>query len=469
MPVLVIEGKDFLKGVSSFEDVADGGYSPQSKGISPYATPGLLKPGPTVNFSSASYPAEGVFAFGCWSANVAPGITRAVSGTGSPNYDGKFYTTNDSGQPTLANTDTGNDYKRGQTFMVRYKGNFYVTSTTDIAMLNYDLSTADFDYWVTTKGKAALTSTNPHPMAIFADILYIADGRYLHSIDGTTATTQVLILPEDFVITDLELYNGLLYISAAKFQNLTENVPAIDACIFTWDSFSPTFIDQLPLQDPIDSMKVFGGTLLLFCQNYMGYWTGSTVNVLRQLTARVYKNMIGITKDRLYFPQTGDVMCLGNPIMSKPKFFSIPMKMPDFPGGTIDSLYCPRPGYIIFGSTTNMMSANDVDGSNNTSVSFYSNKISLRAYCKVTKIIVESEPLVASSSMTLSFVDSKGVTRTIGVYSNAAFPGVSFHEFQVFEQIPTFYYQQVVTFNAVPKGIRRIYVVHEPVELPPNA
>lgn len=467
MAVLVIDRKDFLKGVSSFDDVADGGYSPSSKGINPFATPGLLKPGPTFNSAVGTPPAGGIFAFSTWHTNIAPGIVRMLGGTGSSNFDGKFYTADDFGTLTLAATDTANDYKAGISDMIRYKSEFYCTSTTDIAKSNYDFSSNDFDYWVTTKGKTALQSGYPHPMVIFADILFIADGRYLHQIDGTTCTSQVLILPEDYVITALELYNGLIYIAAAKFSGLTENVPALDACIFTWDSYSATWIDEFPVQDPIDSMKVFGGTLLVFAQNYMGYWTGSTINVLRQITSRVYKYQISITKDRLLYLQGDSLFCLGNPVMNKPRFFSIPAVCPS---GSFMALFCHRPGKAICPNSTTMYSIQDLDGGTGTGRTFYSNKYNLPAFSKISTVIVVSEALTATTDISLSFIDSTNTTRTIGSYTHTLYGGVSYHTFDVgiLNIPPTFTYQQLVTFTTNPKGIRAIYVVYEPVEMVTN-
>ena len=44
------------------------------------------------------------------------------------------------------------------------------------------------------------------------------------------------------------MYNNLIYITAAKYSATSEDVPAIDARIFTWDSFSPSWIDEIAIQ-----------------------------------------------------------------------------------------------------------------------------------------------------------------------------------------------------------------------------
>lgn len=467
MPVLIIDQKDFLRGLSSFDDTPDGGYSPRSTGINVFSTPGLLKPGPDPVEVAGAVAADGILGWSTWSVNLAPGITRMVAGTGSSAFDGKFYLSDDSAQTTLAATDTAHDYKPGVTNMIRYKGNFYVTSNTDIAMLNFDFSVNDFSYWVTTKGKAALTPNVPHPMVTYADILFIADGRYLHMIDGTTATTQVLILPEDYTISDLELYDGKIYIAASKFTGYSENVPALDARIFTWDSYSASFVDEFPLQDPIESMRVFGGTLVLFSQYYVGYWTGSTVNVLRMLTNRVRRYQISISKDRLYYAQGKSVFCMGNPVMQKTKFFSAPIY---YATQDITAIFCHRPGIMMVNSGTKMLNVSDLDAGTGVEKSFYSLKYPLGGYSVIQKVIIESEALAALTNIGLQYIDSEGTVREIGTYSHTAFGAISYHEFdmQIKAHRPTYFYQQIVNFVANPKGIRRIYVIYGPTELPPN-
>lgn len=468
MPWLTIDARDFLRGISTYDELSDGGYSPSSKGINPFVSPGLIKPGAAISSGASTLTgaADGLFGWSTWHTNVAPGITRAIGGSGSSNFDGKFYTMSDTGALTLGATDASRDYKPGISSMIRYKGNFYITSTTDIAMCNFDFSTNDFVYWRTTKGRTALQSGYPHPMCVYGDILYIADGRYLHKIDGTTATEQVLILPEDYVISDLEVYNNKIFMAAAKYQALAEDVPATEARVFTWDSLPSSFVDEFPLQDPIDTLKTFGGALMVFTQTTFGYWNGGTINPLRQITNRVYKYRVSITKDRLYYADGTSIVCFGNPSVTNPRFFSIPLEAE----GSITALFCPRPGKIIVSSLTTTYGTDNIDQSTATGKIFYSNKYNLRYYSKIKEVIVVTEALASGSDIDLAYLDSVEAVRTIGSYDFATLGAVSFRRFEVNNDIPTFTFQLKATFTATPnKGIRRVFVRYEPTGDKPNS
>lgn len=469
MPTIVLDQKDFLRGISSYDNVFDGGFSPLSVGVSPFATPGLISPGPNPTpASTTGVETRGVFAWATWHTALAPGIGRAISA--NANKDGKFLLLSSAGGTTLAQTDTGKDYEPIITDLIRYRSLFYATSNTDIAELNSDFSTIDNDYWTATRGQAALTAGVPHPMVIYGDIMYIADGNSLHSLDGSTATTDALLLPSDYIIAALEVHQNLITIAASKFTD-TSGGTAIDSRIFTWNGFSPTFIDEFVVQERIDALKVFGGVLMATTPSFVGYWTGSTLNVLRALETNVYKHQIAIDRDRLYLAQGTKVLCFGTPIMSGPKFFSYPIKTE----ATIIGLtsYISEKMHLSFNDANLGAQAlwhiADLDAADDTGVSFYSNKIPLGTYGFIKKIIVETEALSSGADMDIFYTDSKGVTNTVGEYSFSSFGAVSFHEFEVFTHSPTFITQLKITWNATPKAFRRVYIVFEPAELRPNA
>lgn len=469
MPTIVIDQKDFLRGVSSYDDLLDGGYSPLSVGISPFTTPGLIGPGPNPSsISTTGVGSRGIFAWSTWHTALSPGVGRAVSANSSK--DGTFLLLSATGGTTLAQTDTGKDYEPIITDMIRYKAKFYVTSNTDITELNSDFSAIDNDFWTSTKSEGALTAGVPHPLVLYGDIMYIADGNVLHQLDGTTSSEDVLILPSDYIITALEVHQNLIYIAASKFSDTTGGT-ALDSRLFTWNGYSPKFIDEYVLQTRVDAIKVFGGVLLLTTPKYVGYWTGSTINVLRRLTTNVYKHQIAVDNDRLYLAQGTAVLCLANPVLSASKFFSFPIKTED----TIIGLT----SYI---SDVMLLSFNDsgvgsqalwaitnLDASNDTGVTLYSNKIPLNTYAIIEKIIIEGEALTSGASTLLEYITSKGTTVSVGTHSYANYGGISYREYEVFDNEPTYFIQFKPTFTSGAKGIRRIYIKYRPSEFPPNA
>ena len=467
MQTLTFDARNFLRGISMSDELADGGFSPNSKGINLFASPGLVLPGDSPYFQYGA-PAgnvvdfKGVIAWSSTQTNVAPGPARAVSANNA--NDGRFYLVSDSGQPTQAATDTVRDYVEGKTDMVYYRGDFYITSTTNIALCNYDFSVNDFTWWTGTKGKTALNPSYPHKMCQYGGILYVIDGNLVHSWDGTTATHTALDLPPGFIATDITTYGNLIYISASLFDPDSSGVSVMSR-IFTWDGYSDSFIDEFPVQEVIDALIVFGGSLIVTTRSYVGYWNGSTVSPLYPLTSSVYKHQYAITNDRLYLLQGRDILCFGNPLISHPKFFSFPLR---HPSKAMNSLYSYNRGTVLFGvaDASNPGSGSfNVGGSSSTGLHLYSNKIFLGRYSKIRSVILETEALTAGASIGVNYLNSDGVTKAVGTYSHANFGGISKHEFDVNAHDPTLTVQLDLVWNATPnKGIRRVHVTYEPTE-----
>jgi len=61
MPILTIDAKDFFRGVSTTDELADGGFSPLSKGINLFASPGLLLPGKNPSSGGSNDETNGIF------------------------------------------------------------------------------------------------------------------------------------------------------------------------------------------------------------------------------------------------------------------------------------------------------------------------------------------------------------------------------------------------------------------------
>lgn len=465
MPILTIDARDWFRGISTSDELADGGFSPLSKGINLFAMAGLLLPGPApLDVGTSSLTTKGVFAWSTHHTNVSPGIGRALGANSSD--DGKFFTMDDAGTPTLAASDTSRDYKVNESDMIRYgaSNEQFTTSTTDVAKSNFDFSSNDFNWWRTTLGLTTLVSGVPHHFCQYGTILYFSDGRYIHSWDGTTGTYNALDLPVGYVITDIRVYQNLIFIAAAKFDPLGGG-ESTDCRIFTWDGFSDSFLDELPVQEKIDSLIVFGGTLFVTTASYVAYFTGSTISPLYPLTSNVYKYQFAITKDRLYLLQGADVLCYGNPILSRPKFFSFPLKYT----GNLVGITSYRSGKIVYASSTQFGSWSDVNGSNQAGGIFYGNRLPFGAQVRIRAVILEHEALASGSSVTIEYIDDQQVARSVGTLSFAAFGAVTKHRFNTFNKPATLTLQSKLTFGVIPnKGIRRIHIWYEPSELREN-
>lgn len=464
MPILTIDAKDFFRGVSTTDELADGGFSPLSKGINLFASPGLLLPGRAPTDSAGSVSTGGIFAWSTHHTNISPGIGRGVGNNAS--LDGKFFTLADGGGATLMASDTGRDYKPNETDLIRFgtSNEQFSTSQTNIGKSDYEFGVNDFTWWTVTLGKTALGAGVPHHFVQYGSFLYITDGRYLHSWDGATGTYNALDLPDGYVITDITVYNNLIFMAAAKFDPLGGG-ESINCRIFTWDSISDSFLDEFPVQERIDSLIVFGGTLMVTTQRYIGYFTGSTISPLYPLTTNVYKYQWAITNDRLYLLQDTDVLCYGNPVMSRPKFFSFPLRHTS----SLIGITSYRSGKIVYSLASAAGSWSDVNGSDKTGDIYYGNRIAFGRLVKIRAVIVESEALSSGSDIDLAYINDTATTKTVGSYDFATLGAVLRHQFDLFNHAPTFTFQPKITFTATTnKGIRRIHVWYEATELKPN-
>lgn len=472
MPVLTIDAKDFFRGMSTSDELADGGFSPLSKGINLFASPGLVLPGALPVDQSSGVTTGGIFAWSSWHTNVSPGIGRGL-GSLLSNQDGKFFTLSDAGAATLADSDTGRNYVANESDMIRYASaatpNLFSSSQTDICLSNFDFSVQDYTWWTGTKGKAALTAGVPHHFTQYGAILYWTNGRVIQSWDGSTANDAALNLPFGYIATDIEVHQNLIFIAASKFDPIGGG-ECIDNRIFTWDGFSPTFIDEYVVQQRIDSLIVFGGVLYVTTQKFMGYFTGATISPLYPLTSPVYHYQYAITNDRLYLLQGSDLLCYGNPIVSKPKFFSFPLKH----SASLIGINSYRVGKIAYAYASASGAWSDVNGSDSTGVAFYSNKMNFGRQVKIRKIILETELLASGAVQTTQYIDDEAATQTpsssSGVFSYALHGAVGKHKHNVFNTPATHTAQFKHTFTTGPnKGLRRATVWYEASELTENA
>lgn len=464
MPQIVLDARTFLKGVSVSDDLTDGGYSPNSKGINLFAKPGLITAGkiPVDAVGSGGGVATGgIFAWSTHPANVSPGIGRGLGNDSS--HNGYFYTLSDAGAATRVTSDSGNTYLPQVSDLFRYgaSNNQFSTSNTDVGMHAFDFSSTNFNWWTSTESQAALGANVPHNLFQFGSIMYITDGRYLHSWDGTTASSQVLILPVGYVINSAVVYQNSIMIAASRFSPLGGG-EATDSRLFLWDGFSSSYSDEYVLQENIDTLILFGGTLLATTKTYIGYWTGSTIAALYPLSSQIFKYQFCVTNDRLYLLQSNnDLLCYGNPSLAHPKFFSFPLHNTN----NLIGITSYRRGKIVYAYASQAGSYSDVNGSDQTGQTFYGNKIFLGGPASVKYVIVESELLTTGADMVIGFIDSTGTSVTLSFdYSYAVLGGKYAHVFRSSKMDVTYAIQPYITFSATPLGIRRLTYIYESTE-----
>lgn len=277
---IVLTGEDFKRGMNSDTFALDGFFdNVESYGIDITSVPGVLYPqqAPDYDVTQASSGDLIAWCKGGGPFGASPN-TLVVSATG------KMYL---AGSANLSSNyqDTINTYNKYFTDAVFYKGSFYVTSQQNIAKLDTSdgttITSASPSWW-TGLGYSSLDLHTPHPMVIFEDSLWIADGYRLHKFDGTTVTYNAFMLTSDQQITALfvDPGSGRLMIATTQGVNGSGSLPRV-AKINFWDGYSNKVLRSVVVDAMVSAIISNGGTIYMFSNYSMGYWNGSGISWLR--------------------------------------------------------------------------------------------------------------------------------------------------------------------------------------------
>ena len=331
-----IDASSWTKGVNSWPELYDGGLSPDSYNFDINLEPGVLAPAeePTDAFLTAGLPPYGILASTLVQDNFRDLDPVCVMGDGTVNSDGSYYEVQNNGDMTkIGSTDTGNDYAPRIVDMEYYKSHVYTTTDEDITKQDFDLTSRDLSWWQTTEGQSALTPYVPHPMEVYSDILYIADGQYLHQNDNGTIQTQVFDLGSEWTIRDIQEYAGNLYISATKYFSESFSGREGNSFVFKWNGFAISALNKFKVDEPINVLTVFDNVLFGFCNNYLKWFDGKKFNDLKDLNEPVSFADVASSDSSLFFldapasdngqfPPKYNIMRYATPSFGSQKVFS---------------------------------------------------------------------------------------------------------------------------------------------------
>lgn len=429
-PSLRIDKTDYLKGNNSYQNYPDGGFVTDSIGANPFSKPGLLAQAPSIGSAmhgAGWWPRKGVLAI-------------AQGGVGAISYNNMVTMAEDTGVglwgllssttgdiTLLAGSDTtvGRTYSLGMIDSTFYNGKMYTAVMDDMVEQNIDGSGRLLTWWTVTKGKAAMTTTVPHPMLVYESILYIADGKYLHKVDNTTASVQVFNCPPNYTITAMTEYNGLIYMVAEPYTS-TDGSKHGGAKMFSWDGTTSSWYEEFNINYRVNAMYVYKNRLYMWTNHFMGVWDGAKLVPLRAVANQVFKCMITETADSMFYIDGTSIIRYGAPfIPGAPEHFynylTIGMgagfKFQSIISMTNNNLAITETGFnatFTFGETVNYY----ISDVNTPATSGYRDlTFNPRFFNKTVKpkrVVVEMEALTASANNGIipSFINDKGVKIT---------------------------------------------------------
>lgn len=168
-----------------------------------------------------------------------------------------------------------------------YKGALYYSynhsgAAGDIG--KFDLSaTFDDDWGSTVPSGAAALQNAPHPFEVGGnDVLYVGNGIYVGSYDGTTFQAQALDLPTNSVIIDIKWVNDRLWILANRPNTTGTNKNS--ASLYVWDGTATSWELEIKLMGTGGALHHKNGVLFVFYSDLsstggfkLGYVSGNGV------------------------------------------------------------------------------------------------------------------------------------------------------------------------------------------------
>lgn len=286
-----IDGQNFVQGLSTSDYLANGGMGTSSSNINIVAQPGTIRASGTITPSGDTLTQQ--FLASCEDGRSSASINRVYLDDDGQWWGASFST----GTVTMILGKTpasSSGYTRGLIDLASFDSLFWATKTTNVVMATPPSGsfsgswTLDETWWTGTKSQSALIGGAPHPMLVFEGMLWIADGKKLHSVDDSgNVVNGVLQLNDNDVIYALGIdpATGLMLISVRSLRTSgsTGNYLSTRWFVCLYDGYSTKVRRRVPVEDLVTCFQNVGGTVYVGYGNAVGAWNGSGITFLRRM------------------------------------------------------------------------------------------------------------------------------------------------------------------------------------------
>lgn len=302
----------------------------------------------------------------------------------------------------------------------------------------YDLVTTFDDDWGSTvpSGMGGLIGGVPHQIVIGGnDIMYISNGRYITSYDGTTLIPQALDLPSGTVIQSIAWMSDRLWIAANK-TNLTGNNKN-SSSIYIWDGTTDSWEAEIKLMGTAGGLHVKNGVLFVFYQDLtstggykLAYVQGASITDVANFTGALPAfYQITDYKDFILFNSNGDLYAFG----SGDKDLAVKLfQIADGGYSTVGCVICPfgTPIVASYQSTSYKLAKFSGYDTNSSWKSTIFDITSDKDNTGIDFVRINFEALTSGARVDWSLVNNKGVTiysdtisyAKLGASSTASYP-----------------------------------------------
>ena len=400
---------------------------------------------------------------------TSSGVSFAIGG--NKLYKFSSDTVNSGGTPSWPRTISDDGSEVGED-VAYYQGALYYSynqagSIGTIGRYNLD-ATFDDDYWDTGTPAASDLQSAPHQMINGGDdVLYIANGRYIATLDGTTGNDQGLDFWQNSEISSITWnYNRVL---AALNRPNVSGVNVNQSAIYRWDGFSSSWEgDPVEVSGRIGALYTKNGITYVWYESFLtgtarltfGYINGVNVVPLRTFSGTLPAYyQVGEMSDYIIWLSSGRLYAYG-PLSGEVESDMFQMMSPQYTTAT-GGIANPFGRILIASNASTNYSLERESGyavsANYKTLLFNTNP---KSKSEVREIIVEFNTLATGARVDLTLKDNKGTSLWTGIISYAGDGAVTKKTFRPGAQGENFRLEYDFTNGSAtnPVEIRKTYI-----------
>lgn len=303
---------DMAKGMSTSDDMIDGGFSPLTDAINLIAVSGIAH-APTAPTDKSTGLTGSIIA-SC--EDPTGSYQRVFVSSDVPAQDGRFYSSSSGTLTQRGSTDSSHDYVQGRTDMIAFANEVYITNATTIVRWSAIGGANTFN----TSFFGFIDGIAPHPALVYESNAFYGDGRYLLRQTAAGVSPEVILTlsaGQKIVALGIDSGSGKMLISVVGQFNLSDTFNS-QARVLYYDGFSQKASKVVLVEEMITAFPTSEGAVYAAYGKNLGYWNGAGVSFLRSFnidyvnTELMYKQHFTNIGSTLYFIEKNRIIAHGS-------------------------------------------------------------------------------------------------------------------------------------------------------------
>ena len=452
MATLDITAKDFIRGESSADYVADGGFSPDSYAINLTKTRGVL-------YFNEGYTDRGAATL---TGNIiASAIDPSASGKDAYFLDdeGAFYYI-DGGTLTKPQ-DSASSFILGTSELFPFNGNLYATSEDSLHQLSGSALTDCERLW-----GAALATGYRHPIERVEDEMFVASQNVIYYLNNAGVTGTAFTLPIGVGVTSLRRHpdgRTLLAFTSDNAQNFSHTLGGAGK-VYYCDPTVRDWVREVQLEAQVEGTRVVGGVVYCTYGFNFGFFDGNGLQPIKSLdtSATTYSHNISNIEDILLVRDGLNVRAYGD-LGAGNVWWNITNNETNTQN--VNCIHYLGDNKLLFAfsdaGTAGLLKEVDFDNAGTSGV-FYSNRINFGEEVHIHRIDILHD--VSAAAGTTRFILSyRDIDGTLSTIQDTTYSSQSVNKTRIRANIKTDIFQLKLTQSNDDTGYKLIRIFYDPV------